>query len=817
MQGAFKRPLIPVLLALIGGILSSETIAAQHLEGPLLLVLLASFAICLFLSIFSTFRTLTITFLFFISGLVFGVKTHDPSKILKIAENRKNTIIEGTVIRAPKYSGHRCRFDLRAEALFVENKFIPVNEDIRISVYNHTPVLSVGEKIRFPGRVKPFRNFNNPGRFDYERAMRVKGYKCAASISDGRTIVPMGAGKLPFPRGFIEWLQRPVRNFIVETLAPEDASFFRALILGERQAITIEQREPYNKTGLGHVLAVSGLHIGLLAWAAFLVLRSLFSLSYTLMLAIDTRKIAAFLACFLVIWYTCLAGFQISTQRAMVMVLAFLLSLVLGRENEAWSTLAAAALIILSLDPLCLFSISFQLSFCAVIGLLWLIPPLLKKLSVPKEGEGRNKPVFVRVYLYFVGLIAVSLCATIFLLPITSFYFHRISLVAVPANVTVIPLLGLWVIPSGLLSAILLPISHTLAELALNFSSWGLHLINRIIHFWADLTWSYTWIFKPNIFEMSLFYGAIICVFFFKRSFWVKAGLGIISALIIADTGYWLYHVKYNPHLRVRFFDVGQGNAALLEFPFGKKMLIDGGGFPGSDFDVGRMVIGPSLWHSKIRTINYIVLSHPQSDHMKGLHFIAEAFNPEEFWYNGQQVETRAFRELMGVVDSKNLAKMDPGDLSGEKWINGVCLELLHPSNKACDHLYFPKDPNNSSLVLRISHGGASFLFPGDIEREAEQILISRIGKGMQSAILLCPHHGSRTSCTKGFLRMVNPNACIISSGKGNRFHFPHEQVLSRLKEIDCRILRTDQEGAVDCIAGNSSIEINTYLSGSIR
>lgn len=815
----FKRPLLPILMALIGGILFSDKVNAMGLGKYLYLFSLLSFCISAFMFIFPRIRGFSIAVLFFTTGIFFETTAQTSSNILSLAEIRGKTIIEGTVLRPPKYIREMSRLDLRSHTLFINGNAISVKENIRVNVYSHPPSLNVGDRIRFPCRLKPFKNFNNPGRYNYEKAMSIRGFKCSASVSDGRSIVPMGAGQLSLTERFIERLQRPVRIFLTERLAPEEASLFRALLLGERQAISHEQREPFNKTGLGHVLAVSGLHIGLIAWGAFIVLKFFFSLSTNFMLKCEIRKIAALISCIFVIWYTCLAGFQVSTQRAMIMILAFLWSIIMERENEAWSTLSLAALVILALDPHSLFSISFQLSFAAVIGILWLTPALLKKIPVPGQSKDESKSILARAYIYFIGLIAVSLCVNIFLLPITSFYFNRISLVAIPANVTVVPLLGLWVIPSGLLSAIALPFSQNIAEGLLTLSSLGLHIVNHAIHFWASMSWAYSWVVKLNIFEILLYYSIIFCFFFFKGKTWAKAGTLLLIFLILIDTGYWLYRTNYNRDFRVRFFDVGQANAALVEFPFGKKMIIDGGGFPGSDFDVGKMVIAPSLWHSKIRKIDYIVLSHPQADHMNGLPFIARAFKPDEFWYNGQSVDHPVFHELLSVIKSQNIKKKGPKDLPNEFWINGARIQLLHPRGEIAptNHHESFTGLNNNSLVLKITYRGKSFLFPGDIEREAERYLSSKNKIDLKSDILLCPHHGSRTSCTHAFLKAVKPEVCIISSGRENRFGFPHEQVLKRLENIKCKIMRIDLVGSVECNVKKDNYKIKAFLQDEVR
>jgi competence protein ComEC len=233
-------------------------------------------------------------------------------------------------------------------------------------------------------------------------------------------------------------------------------------------------------------------------------------------------------------------------------------------------------------------------------------------------------------------------------------------------------------------------------------------------------------------------------------------------------------------------------------------MLIDGGGFPGDHFDVGQMVVAPFLWHSKIKKIDYLVLSHPQSDHMNGLRFIAKEFHSKEFWYNGDEVETESFKELMDIIESKKIKKLFPVDLVQGRKINGAKIDFMYPVPGEKPSNLFDNGTrlNNNSLVLKISFAGKSFLFPGDLEREGEALLVSSKQKALKSDVLLSPHHGSRSSSTREFLRMVKPGICVISSGEGNFFGFPHEQTLKRLEEIGCRAIRIDQSGAVQFTVG---------------
>jgi competence protein ComEC len=743
---------------------------------------------------------------FFLVGMVLDLCRYQPSELPPLARQRARVTFVGTVLEPAVLNRTPSRIVVRAEEVFFDQGTLQTGERVAVTIYGHHAPFFPGDKVLFRARLRAFNNFNNPGRYDYERAMRLRGLSCAASVSDGRRIVPMGRGSLGFPMGTVESLRKPVREFLGERLPPQDAALLKALILGERQDIRKSLREPFQAAGVAHVLAVSGLHIGLVAWIAFALFKGTLSLSYRLTLQGDVRKKAALLTCVPVVAYTAIAGFQVSSQRAMMMALAFLFSMVWDREKEVWSTLSLAALAILAVDPHAVFSISFQLSFIAVVGILWLGPTLHRRLV----GLVDSQSLAYRPYVYGIGLVAVTLSAMVFLLPITTFYFHRVSLVGLPANLTVVPVLGFWVLPLGLLSAVLLPLSSSAADVLLQASAWGMHGMMDMVQFWSGLPWADFWVVRPNGLEIGLFYGLLGALFFLKRRPWVKGCLIMLLVAAGLDISYWVYRNQFNQHLKVTYLDVGQGNAALVQFPGREKMLIDGGGFSSGDFDVGESVVAPFLLRSKIRRIDYVVLSHPQTDHMGGLRFIAEHFRPKEFWYNGDQVSTSSFIELMDILEQKGIRKLCPKDLERRKDISGVKVQLLHPppGTGRSENTNL----NENSLVLKLSSGRTSCLFPGDLERMGEDMVAKRAGSLLESDVLLAPHHGSATSCSSAFLKEVKPRVCIISCGKGNPFRFPHEATLRRLEASKCRIIRIDEVGAVQVSLTPKGYAIQSFL-----
>jgi competence protein ComEC len=810
----FLRPLIPALLSFAGGILVSHEALSEGYGVRVGLFFFTAALVFLFVLLPSPYRKRALIPLFLSAGMFLEMNARPVSGLADLAEHRLQVTVVGTVLQPSFHTDETARIMVKVEDLLKSGAEKGRGEKLVVTVFKPVAAFSPGQRILFPARLRPFRNFNNPGRYDYEKAMELGGFACAASVSDGRRILPMGKGDLGFPLEQLETFRKPVRELLKRRLPSDQAALFQALILGEKQAIGKELREPFNRAGLGHMLAVSGLHVALVAWFTFAVCAGALSLSYRLALVLDIRGAAAALTCLAVMAYACLTGFEVSCQRAMIMVLVFLFSIILGKEKERWSTLALAGLLVLAMEPTALFSISFQLSFSAVVGILWLGPPLQKALTSPVPGEGKRQRLLNRFYHYFADLTAVTLSATIFLLPLTSYYFHRFSLMVIPANLTALPVLGLLVLPTGLLAAAFLPLSTGLAEGLLKAAGWALERMMDYVAFWSSWSWSETWVMTPNVPEVLLLYAFMFFMFYGIHFPWARRGFVVVLLLLAGDVTYWVHRNFYNPHLKVFFLDVGQGSAALVQFPGKERMLIDGGGFSGDRLDTGKMVIAPFLLRSKITRIDYLVLSHPQTDHMDGLRFIASHFGPKEFWHNGERGETRAYEELMETLRSAKVPVFGPKGWKERRVIGGVAVAWLHPKNHDKER---GLKLNDNSLVLKLSYQGKSFLFTGDLEKVGEDRVVLGEGSNLTSHVLLVPHHGSRTSCSSAFLDRVRPCVCIISVGAGNAFGFPSVEVLERLEGLGCEIFRTDRDGAVEVTVGPEGGVARPFLKGKVK
>ena len=269
----------------------------------------------------------------------------------------------------------------------------------------------------------------------------------------------------------------------------------------------------------------------------------------------------------------------------------------------------------------------------------------------------------------------------------------------------------------------------------------------------------------------------------------------------------------FQENLTLTFIDVGQGDSILIEFPKGKRMLIDGGGLYEDRFDIGKNVIAPFLWKKKIRRIDFLVLTHPDPDHLKGLNFIASHFSIGQFWDNGLRSDSEFYSRLEETLLRKKVDRFFLSEKTPQKIINGVQISFLNPPGKVESHRVGRNTSffNNHSLVMKLLFKNIKVLLTGDIEKEVEYRLI-REGYSLRADILKIPHHGSASSSTPLFLEKVKPTYAILSVGERNIGRLPHPEVLKRYEHLGSTIFRTDRHGAITVVTNGETIEAIPFV-----
>ncbi len=810
----YFRPLIPLLISMIAG-LSCGLRFPWHSTYAYLSIICCSGV--LLIKIIGKKSSLFLPlFLFFSLGYI-SIQPWFPEKLpASHIVNFTDTgplNISGQVIESPEIRNKRLTFVLLVETVENDGKVIPVSGKISVKVLNSIPGISIGDKVYFKSGIRSVRNFNNPGGFDFKRYMAFNGISGTAYVSGEKIRVKQNEENIEWKR-LIENARKKFALLIENSAPSDEAGVLKALVIGDQNSITPEIRADFNRTGTSHILSISGLHVGIVATVSFLFFNKFLSYFNLFLWNAWTRKGAAILSLLPVIIYGLLAGMSPSTQRSVIMISVFLMSFFVEREQDAINTLAVAAILILVFHPPSLFLISFQLSFLSV----WFIITGMNLTLYRKDGKSKTEEGWrLRLQRKIAAFFLVSFFATIGTLPVVMYYFNQVSLVGLAANCVAVPLIGFAVVSAGLLSFFIYPISGFVSVWLIKASSVILGVSLEFIKYFAKLPFAAIKTVTPSLFEIAWYYLLLGAVFVIlqglndkkeiKKSgrvveFIKQRGPFIAIVLLIiagyADVWYWLDKRFLHEDLRVTVIDVGQGTSALLELPGGYNVLVDGGGFSdNSIFDVGEKITAPFLWRKKIKSVDTLVLSHPHSDHLNGLLYIAENFNVKEIWTNGETAETFGYKRLLEIIKEKNIKMEEFKEIKRARIINGTMFKILYPEADFKEKTEKWRKGDNNSLVLKASLGLKSFLFPGDIKAKGEAELVNIAGDYLKSTILLAPHHGSKTSSTNEFISKVNPEIAIMSVGWNNRYKFPAPEVLERYKARNCRTLRTDENGAV--------------------
>lgn len=817
-----RRPLLYLLIAFITGI-----IAGSYFTMPLYLLLTPAILALLFIPVsirmkwFSTAFVFLAGFLFVLGFFNIQKQTYYFKDDLRILNhiNQGKVTVEGIVTESPVSYEEKDVLVIRCMHILKDKSYLPTTGIIRLAI---PPDLDFryGDFIRFQSNLRKIQNFNNPGRFNYERYMNLQGIYVSGFVNDASEIVLLRKNTAGDLRLKLESFRQHLKKIIAKNSLSPAREVLEAMTLGNQNEIPAEIRDNFSKTGTSHILSISGLHVGMVAATSFFLIFLLLKSSEWMMLKFNIIKIAAATAFLMVFSYALIAGMGVTVVRAMLMVFIFLLALLFGKQKDFYNTLALAGLLILTISPEALFDISFQLSFASVLAIIYIVPHIRFSFSDKQSAL----PLWLKsVIHYILATVVVCVAATLGTLPLIIYYFDRLSLVTILANLIVVPLLGTLTLAVAMFF-ILFSFSPILSGFFIQLASFLTQISINVINHLASLSWSSISVAKPNLAEIALFYLIVILSFqllddlkkkkaFPLRFAAVKYLLIIAVFISVADIIYFSANHKLSSDLKITFIDVGQGNSAFVQLPGGENMLIDGGGFSKSSFDVGKSVIAPFLYAQKINHIDTVVLTHPHPDHLSGLIYILNNFSVRNVWKTELPVDPDIFPQWERTITAHKIKTLLLSDKFPEQIIDGVRFNVLWPPDDLLrqknDFSY--DDVNDSSLVLKITFGKISFLVPGDISTDIEQRLIQS-GVDLKSDILMLPHHGSIHSSSTDFIEAVSCRFAVVSAGKLNVFMHPHPAILQRYKNAKAEIFRTDQDGAISFITDGNNLLVHKFL-----
>ena len=665
--------------------------------------------------------------------------------------------------------------------------------------------LRYGRHITLTGVLRQPQGRRNPGGFDYRAYLARQDI---VGIIDAKGLLQIGEQGGFLPLRWIEALrihtERVIDVIFTDTEAVEPslhAQLLKGILLGKRSDLPTETLDIFRNSGTFHVLAVSGLHVGLVAMFCY------FGFSRLRF----PQKVVCLLTIAAVLIYACLIGFRPSVFRASLMAILFLFATVIDRDADLFNLLGFAALVLLLLNPLQVWDVGFQLSFVAVASIVYFVPKMEKPLRRLWENENdspsqgsisvltrfRNATVKWLILSYL-----VTLAAQIGTTPLIAYHFFRaypLGFIVGPFAVGLVSLIVAVGMASICVGFIWLPLAKLLALLNHAIISIFLWLIGIFGQTWGIVK------LTPPTFGLFVLYIA----FFFGITHWryVYRHWRVASLIGLSIVAIWIWDAAFHEKgrlLEVVTLDVGQGDAAFVRFPDNRTLLIDGGiqrtyyddkKQRQVDYDVGKRVIEPYLDFRGIRRLDMVVLTHPDLDHGGGLGHILRNFEVGRvLGISDMPLDSQTHQQLHAIVKANDIPYAFPYAGTIELTPTAT-LNLLHPIDAASTNL-LDQDKNDDSLVMKLTYREVDILFTGDIGKKAEARLIAS-GQDLRSEILKVPHHGSSTSSSVQFIEAVQPRYAIFSLGQSSQYQFPHSDVVARYQARGCVQLRTDKAAAI--------------------
>lgn len=709
----------------------------------------------------------------------------------------KYTVFTGTVVTEPDRRIDRTDYVVNIEMInySIENDDTRAVTDFRprghvlVSVKGPGPEFRYGDRLQAAGLLQKTEVPGNPGEFNYRKYLEERGIRLVLKSRNGAGLTKIGTGPVNILVKFSIGLKEKLVSVINKNMPEKQAALMEGILFGSTGRIDPEIKEDMALAGVAHILSVSGYHVGLVA--GFIILAG-----NTLGLR---KPVCDALAATAAGLYALTAGAGPAVTRALIMAWVLLLVRYVRKEYDWPSSMSLAGLVILMINPLALFEPGFQLSFLATWGILCLVP-LFKRLNtiLPPVGQASS----------------VAFAAQIAVFPVTAHYFNYFPLFFLPANLIVVPLISIVMLLGGI-AAVLGLVWNPPAEILCISAAAVLDVSLMAAGVLARLPFAVIDVRPPGITKIACYYLTLglfmeFCrncglrirakrLWYLNRSALVLAVLAVLVVLLWGGMAY-----SGSDSVEITFIDVGQGDAALVQSPGGRNLLIDTGGVPDSStgFDVGERRLVPFLNRKGVGEIDVLVLTHPHLDHIQGASALLGKIKIKTVVVAPQFAQYPEGIELKQKLLERNIQIREVGGGENIYFGEDIILEVLSPNGRTA------VNANDDSLVIRLGYRDFRVMFTGDAETVPLEA-ISESGQDCRADIVKIPHHGSSNAWTEDFFRAADPEAAVISVGQ-NLFGHPSPRVLEGLEQMKIRVLRTDRDGAVTVRSDGYGYKVTT-------
>lgn len=678
-------------------------------------------------------------------------------------------VLTGRVAGFPERDGDRLYAVVQADRIERQGTAWAAHGRVRVTLPPGVEV-AYGDIIQVRAVLRRPPAAGNPGSFDYREHLRRQGVTAVADVSYPRHVSIVDRGRAPLVQRLAAAARDAVSRGLTDVLTPERAGVMLGLVLGQRQELPQELEEAFRRAGVMHLLAVSGLHVGFVAAAAWRLVSALRV----------PRALGAAAAAALVWVYVLATGARPPAVRAGVATTLSLAAACVGRERDLGTALALAALGLLIHNPLVLYDVSFQLTFAATIGIWAAYSPVRRRLS--------------RLPAPVAQAVAVAAGAQLGVAPLLAYYFQELSLVGFAGSLAGGPLAGLLV-PLGLTTGLAYHVWPSAARLLGIGTSLVLDGLVAVTTALARIPGVLVTMPRPWPGTLLVAWALSFVVVRWADLAPRLRRAALLACGLVVAAGWWAWLVAPRPLVAV-FLDVGQGDAVLIRTPAGVTALVDGGGYRMRDgveiFNAGRDVIVPYLRREGVRRVDAVILTHPHDDHLAGLVALVDSLPVGVAIDNGRPGATPSWERYTELLAEKGVPRraVRAGDLI--RLDADTVLEVLHPPRSpegSSDSL------NDDSLVLRLRYGTTALLLTGDLE-VAGQLQLLAGGWDLRADAVKVPHHGSRLSLVSALYEAARPAAAVISVG-ANNYGQPHPDVVATLSQMGIAVYRTDRHGAV--------------------
>lgn len=693
----------------------------------------------------------------------------------------------------------------------VKNNYIRNSKNTKLILYsNKSEKFAIGDVVEIYGNFEKANVSRNYKGFNYRNYLK---FKRIYGIINSEKIILMG--KRTTFDVIIGNLRNNLKNRIDTLYNNNYADFLNGILLGKTENIDLNIIENFRNTNISHILAISGLHISYVIIGIKFILNKIIK---------DIKK-QNIIIIFLLFLFTFLTGFSMSCLRACIMNSLILLSFNLNRKSNFYINLFLSFIIIIFINPFNIYNVGMWLSFSTTLSIVLFYKFFYRICEIKLLIKQKNKKIYSKI----LKVVLISVSAQILMLPITIYEFNTFSTNFIISNFLISFVIGPILI-LGYITIFLSYIKSPFIKIFICIEELLIFIILKISEILGNIPFSKIYVKTPYFTSVLLFYIIIfIFVFLFKKKKYFilkmilskkyfssiirkeinnlknkiyknlkkyKLNTKKIIFLILIIITFSQFLIK-NQNFKFYFIDVGQGDSSLIITPKGKNILIDGGEGNSDKYDYGKNVVLPYLLDRRIKNIDYLIISHADSDHIGGTFAVLENLNVKKILLGIQYENSKQLEDLLKEAKNKKIEiiYLKTGDkIKIEK---NVYIDVVWPSDKEIkDNIL-----NNNSLVLKVKYKKFSILFTGDIEELAEKEILNYYNNNLEilkSDIIKVAHHGSKTSSTENFLKIVSPKIALIGVGKNNNFGHPSSEVIDRLKKICDKILRTDENGEID-------------------